>query len=84
MTEHSRRPMVFTDPQPRELRRPPAVRTVAMDLARVDLNLLVVLDALLQEQNVTRAGRRLCLSQPETSTALARLRKCVVFAQEPS
>lgn len=40
----------------------------------LDLNLLVVLDALLAEQNITRAGERLHLSQPATSAALARLR----------
>jgi len=46
-----------------------------VDLRRVDLNLLVVLDVLLDECNVTRAARRLNMSQPATSTALARLRK---------
>ncbi|RRW40425.1 LysR family transcriptional regulator [Pseudomonas luteola] len=40
----------------------------------LDLNLLVVLDALLAEQNITRAGEKLFLSQPATSAALARLR----------
>ncbi|WP_040261734.1 LysR family transcriptional regulator [Pseudomonas massiliensis] len=40
----------------------------------LDLNLLVVLDVLLAEQNITRAGERLFLSQPATSAALARLR----------
>ncbi|PWU25739.1 MULTISPECIES: LysR family transcriptional regulator [unclassified Pseudomonas] len=40
----------------------------------LDLNLLVVLDVLLTEQNITRAGERLHLSQPATSAALARLR----------
>ncbi|KTB79618.1 nodulation protein NfeD [Pseudomonas syringae pv. syringae PD2774] len=40
----------------------------------LDLNLLVVLDALLDEQNITRAGERLFLSQPATSAALSRLR----------
>ncbi|WP_420893645.1 LysR family transcriptional regulator [Pseudomonas marginalis] len=44
------------------------------DLRRVDLNLLVVLDALLGEQHVTRAAERLHLSQPAVSHALARLR----------
>ena len=44
------------------------------DLRRVDLNLLVVLDALLSEQHVTRAAERLHLSQPAVSHALARLR----------
>jgi len=39
-----------------------------------DLNLLVVLDALLQEQSVSRAAKRLGLSTPATSHALARLR----------
>jgi DNA-binding transcriptional LysR family regulator len=46
-----------------------------MDLGSVDLNLLVVLDALLRERNVTRAAERLHLSQPAVSTALARLRR---------
>ncbi|SHN46743.1 LysR family transcriptional regulator [Cryptosporangium aurantiacum] len=46
-----------------------------MKLGQVDLNLLVVLDALLREKNVTRAAERLHMSQPATSTALARLRK---------
>src|SRR5512137_872941 len=40
-----------------------------------DLGLLLVLDALLQESNVTRAARRLGLSTPATSHALARARK---------
>jgi LysR family nod box-dependent transcriptional activator len=40
----------------------------------LDLNLLSVLDALLTEQNITRAGARVHLSQPATSAALARLR----------
>lgn len=45
-----------------------------MELSQFDLNLLVVLDALLAEKNVTHAGRRIHLSQPATSAALARLR----------
>lgn len=44
------------------------------DLRRIDLNLLVILDALLGEQHVTRAAERLHLSQPAVSHALARLR----------
>jgi DNA-binding transcriptional LysR family regulator len=43
-------------------------------LPAVDLNLLVVLQALLAERNVTRAAARLALSQSATSHALARLR----------
>ncbi|WP_427158016.1 LysR family transcriptional regulator [Aliinostoc sp. HNIBRCY26] len=45
-----------------------------INLAGLDLNLLVVFDALMTEQNVTRAALRLGLSQPATSNALARLR----------
>ncbi|MET9819376.1 MULTISPECIES: LysR family transcriptional regulator [unclassified Streptomyces] len=41
----------------------------------LDLNLLVPLDALLQECSVTRAAQRLGLSQPTVSAALARLRR---------
>ena len=46
-----------------------------MNLAGIDLNLLVVFDAIMREQHVTRAGERLGLSQPATSNALSRLRK---------
>jgi DNA-binding transcriptional LysR family regulator len=46
-----------------------------VDLAAIDLNLLTVLDALLQEQHVTAAARRIHVSQPAVSRALARLRK---------
>lgn len=45
-----------------------------MDLAGVDLNLLVVFDALMEERHVTRAGERIGLSQPAMSAALNRLR----------
>ncbi|CAM3633895.1 HTH lysR-type domain-containing protein [Bordetella sputigena] len=44
-------------------------------LRRLDLNLLVTLDALLAEHNVTRAAERLHLSQPTVSVQLARLRE---------
>lgn len=44
------------------------------NIAGLDLNLLVVLEALLAERNVTRAARRLGLSQPAVSNALGRLR----------
>ncbi|OIJ68422.1 LysR family transcriptional regulator [Streptomyces mangrovisoli] len=46
-----------------------------MNLARLDLNLVVALRALLEERNVTRAGQRIGLSQPAMSAALARLRR---------
>ena len=45
-----------------------------MDLQQFDLNLLVSLDALLTEKNVTRAGARMNLSQSAMSGTLARLR----------
>lgn len=45
-----------------------------VDLRRIDLNLLVTLDALLEERNVTRAATRLGMSQPAASRALGRLR----------
>lgn len=45
-----------------------------MNLRNVDLNLLVILDALLNERNVSRAGERIGLSQSAMSAALARLR----------
>ena len=45
-----------------------------MDTRKLDLNLLVTLEALLGERNVTRAADRLGLSQPAVSGQLARLR----------
>ncbi len=44
-------------------------------LRNLDLNLLVALDALLDERNVSRAAERLGVSQPSTSAALGRLRR---------
>lgn len=46
-----------------------------MSLRSVDLNLLVALDALLSERHVTRAAKRVGLSQPAMSNALGRLRR---------
>lgn len=46
-----------------------------MRFQRLDLNLLVALDALLAEQSVSLAADRLCLSQSATSSALGRLRE---------
>ena len=45
-----------------------------MNLRSIDLNLLVVLDALLEEAHVSRAAERLGLSQPAASNALERCR----------
>jgi DNA-binding transcriptional LysR family regulator len=44
------------------------------NLRRLDLNLLVTLDVLLSEHNVTRAAERLNFSQPSVSVHLAKLR----------
>lgn len=46
-----------------------------MPLSGVDLNLLVALDALLTQRNVTRAAEQVSVGQPAMSAALARLRK---------
>jgi DNA-binding transcriptional LysR family regulator len=57
-----------------------------MNWDQLDLNLLVTFDAVMQERNLTRAGRRLGLSQPATSHALARLRAALgdeLFVRTP-
>ncbi|MFK0286573.1 LysR family transcriptional regulator [Streptomyces sp. NPDC090499] len=46
-----------------------------MELLSLDLNLVVVLHAILEERSVTRAGKRVGLTQPGASAALARLRR---------
>ncbi|MFE2470700.1 LysR family transcriptional regulator [Streptomyces mirabilis] len=46
-----------------------------MGLGAIDLNLLVALEALLEEKNVTHAGVRLSTSQSAMSGSLARLRR---------
>jgi DNA-binding transcriptional LysR family regulator len=59
----------------------------APKLAAIDLNLLVVFDAIMRERSVTRAGRRLGLSQPAMSHALTRLRhmlKDELFVRSPN
>jgi DNA-binding transcriptional LysR family regulator len=47
----------------------------SMRFKRLDLNLLIGLDVLLAECSITRAARRLCLSQSAASGILARLRE---------
>jgi DNA-binding transcriptional LysR family regulator len=56
-------------------------------LGAIDLNLLVVFDAIMQDRSVTRAGKRLGLSQPAMSHALTRLRhtlKDQLFVRGPA
>jgi DNA-binding transcriptional LysR family regulator len=55
-------------------RATPADHAIGMNWGSIDLNLLIVFDVVMQERNLTRAGRRLGLSQPAASHALARLR----------
>ena len=45
-----------------------------MDIRSLDLNLLVVFDAMLKHQNVTKAAEAMTLSQPAMSAAISRLR----------
>jgi DNA-binding transcriptional LysR family regulator len=61
--------------------------TSTVKLGAIDLNLLVIFDAVMQDRSVTRAGSRLGLSQPAMSHALARLRnrlKDDLFVRSPS
>jgi DNA-binding transcriptional LysR family regulator len=56
-------------------------------LGAIDLNLLVVFDAIMRDRSVTRAGQRLGLSQPAMSHALTRLRhilKDELFVRGPN
>ena len=46
-----------------------------MRLRSLDMNLLVTLDAVLEQRSITAAARRLDVSQPTVSTAVARLRR---------
>ena len=47
----------------------------SIGLASLDLNLLVVFDAIVKDRSITVAARRVGLSQPAMSSALSRLRK---------
>ena len=51
-----------------------------MNLAAIDLNLLVAFEALMAERSVTRGGQRIGLGQPAMSAALSRLR--LIFKDE--
>jgi DNA-binding transcriptional LysR family regulator len=56
------------------------------NLSRLDLNLLVAVDALLAEGSVTRAAERVGIGQPSMSHALGRLRKLLrdeLFVRAP-
>lgn len=49
--------------------------SLTMNFRGLDMNLLVALNALLEEKNVTRTSQRIYLSQSATSEALSRLRE---------
>jgi DNA-binding transcriptional LysR family regulator len=51
-----------------------AMVSPSVKMGALDLNLLVIFDAVMQERNVTRAGDRLGWSQSAISHALSRLR----------
>ncbi|MGK9172577.1 transcriptional regulator LeuO [Yokenella regensburgei] len=56
------------------------IEALKPQLRKVDLNLLTIFDAVMQEQNITRAAHSLGMSQPAVSNALARLK--VMFNDE--
>ena len=56
------------------------VENTKPQLRTVDLNLLTVFDAVMQEQNITRAAHSLGMSQPAVSNAVSRLK--VMFNDE--
>src|SRR6202171_3667814 len=63
------------------------LNNTAPKLGAIDLNLLVVFDAIMRDRSVTRAGQRLGLSQPAMSHALTRLRhmlKDELFVRSPN
>ncbi|KUJ00268.1 transcriptional regulator LeuO [Vibrio sp. MEBiC08052] len=64
----------------KEVIQPVASYRMESTLRGVDLNLLTVFDAVMQEQNITRAAHNLGMSQPAVSNAVARLK--VMFNDE--
>lgn len=57
------------------------------DVRNIDLNLLVIFDAVMAERNVTKAGKRIGLAQSSMSNALTRLRDLFddeLFVRTPS
>ncbi|MGK0721767.1 LysR family transcriptional regulator [Leucobacter sp. W1478] len=47
------------------------------ELRGIDINLIVVLDAVLEERNLTRAGEAIGMTQPAVSSSLAKLRTII-------
>ncbi len=46
-----------------------------MNIRRINLNLLITLDALLTERHVSRAAQKVFITQPAMSNSLAQLRE---------
>lgn len=67
-------------PEVKIIDTPTTVEISKPQLRMVDLNLLTVFDAVMQEQNITRAAHSLGMSQPAVSNAVARLK--VMFNDE--
>ncbi len=63
-----------------EYKSAPGQEVVKPQLRMVDSNLLTVFDAVMQEQNITRAAHTLGMSQPAVSNAVSRLK--VMFNDE--
>ncbi len=57
--------------------QPARTNDVQDPLSRIDLNLLVAFQVLMQEKNVTRAAERLFVTQPAMSKTLNRLRNLI-------
>lgn len=57
------------------MRRISKADTACVKLGRLDLNLLVALDALLEQRSVTKAAEKMGVSQPALSASLGRLRR---------
>ena len=62
------------------IKQPQITDGIKPQLRTVDLNLLTVFDAVMQEQNITRAAQALGMSQPAVSNAVAGLK--VMFNDE--
>jgi len=59
----------------------------AMQLQQMDMNLFLVLEAIYNERNLTRAAEQLHITQPAVSNALARLRRTLddpLFTRTPA
>lgn len=68
---------MFNKPEASSLAAPHRMEST---LRGVDLNLLTVFDAVMQEQNITRAANNLNMSQPAVSNAVSRLK--IMFNDE--